>query len=94
MDAYGWGMANLATVLSSNLSRPVVDKTGVTGSYDFHLDLPLPPPPGAPGIDDPNTPDLLGNVNDAVQKLGLKLEPTKGSAEFVVIDHIERPTEN
>jgi bla regulator protein BlaR1 len=94
MDAYGWGMANLATVLSSHLSRPVVDKTGVTGSYDFHLDLPLPPPPGAPGIDDPNTPDLLGNVNDAVQKLGLKLEPTKGSTEFVVIDHIERPTEN
>jgi uncharacterized protein (TIGR03435 family) len=94
MDAYGWGMANLATVLSSHLSRPVVDKTGVIGSYDFHLDLPLPPPPGAPGIDDPNTPDLLGNVNDAVQKLGLKLEPTKSSTEFVVIDRIERPTEN
>jgi uncharacterized protein (TIGR03435 family) len=31
---------------------------------------------------------------DAVQKLGLKLEPTKGTAEFIVIDHIEPPTAN
>jgi uncharacterized protein (TIGR03435 family) len=54
----------------------------------------VPPPPGSPGIDDPNTPDLLGAVMDAVQKLGLKLEPTKGTAEFVVIDQVERPSEN
>ena len=30
----------------------------------------------------------------ALQKLGLKLEPAKGTAEFVVIDQVERPTEN
>lgn len=94
MDAYGWRMANLIQTLGAHLNRPVIDKTGISGAFDFHLDLPLPPPPGAPGIDDPNTPDLLGNVMDAVQKLGLKLDPTKGTTEFVVIDHIERPTDN
>jgi uncharacterized protein (TIGR03435 family) len=31
---------------------------------------------------------------DAVQNLGLKLAPTKGTAEFIVIDHVEPPTEN
>jgi bla regulator protein blaR1 len=95
MDAYGWTMAQLSILLGSHMARTVIDKTGITGAFDFHLDLPIPPPPGGPGIDDPNTPDLLGTVTDAVQKLGLKLEPkAKATAEFVVIDHIERPTEN
>jgi bla regulator protein BlaR1 len=94
MDTYNWTMAQLSILLGSHMNRTLIDKTGITGAFDFHLDLPAPPPPNSPGIDDPNTPDLLGAVMDAVQKLGLKLEPTKGSAEFVVIDHIERPTEN
>jgi uncharacterized protein (TIGR03435 family) len=87
-------MADLSILLGSHLNREVIDKTRITGAFDFHLDLAAPPPPDSPGIDDPNTPDLLGTAMDAVRKLGLKLEPTQGTAEFVVIDHIERPTEN
>jgi uncharacterized protein (TIGR03435 family) len=94
MDTYGWTMAQLSNLLGNHMARTVIDKTEITGGFDFHLDLPVPPPPGSLGIDDPNTPDLFGTVMDAVRKLGLKLESTKGSAEFVVIDHIERPTEN
>jgi bla regulator protein BlaR1 len=94
MDTYNWTMADLCILLGSHTNRTVIDKTGITGAFDFHLDLPAPPPPFSPGIDDPNTPDLLGTVMDAVKKLGLKLEPSKGTAEFIVIDHIEPPTEN
>ena len=94
MNAYGWTMAQLSILLGSHMTRTVIDKTGIIGAFDFHLDLPIPPPPGSLGIDDPATPDLFGTVMDAVQKLGLKLEASKGTAEFVVIDHIERPTEN
>jgi uncharacterized protein (TIGR03435 family) len=94
MDTYNWTMAQLSILLGAHMNRTVIDKTGITGNFDFHLDLSAPPPPNSPGIDDPNTPELLGTVTDAVKKLGLKLEPSKGSAEFVVIDHIERPTEN
>ncbi len=94
MDTYNWTMAQLSLLLGSHTNRTVIDKTGITGAFDFHLDLPVPPPPDSLGIDDPNTPDLLGTVMDAVQKLGLKLEPTKGAAEVIVIDHIEPPTEN
>ena len=94
MNTYNWTMADLSTLLESHLSRIVIDKTGITGAFDFHLDLPVPPPPDSLGIDDPNTPDLLGTAMDAVQKLGLKLEPSKGTAEFIVVDHIERPSGN
>jgi len=94
MDTYNWTMAQLSILLGSHVNRTVIDKTGITGAFDFHLDLPAPPPPNSPGIEDPNTPDLLGTVMDAVKNLGLKLEATKGAAEFVVIDHIERPSEN
>ena len=94
MDTYNWTMAQLSVLLGAHMNRTVIDKTGITGDFDFHLDLSLPPPPGGLGVDDPDTPDVLGTVMDAVQKLGLKLEPTNGAAVFVVIDHIERPTEN
>jgi uncharacterized protein (TIGR03435 family) len=94
MDASGWEMAKLAVVLGGYLNRPVIDKTGIAGAFDFHLDLPPLPPPGSGGMDDPNTPDVLDSVTKAAQKLGFKLEPVKVPVEYVVIDHIERPTEN
>ncbi len=62
----------------SKASRPVIDKTGLEGLYDFSL-------VAAP--DD----DFLTVVQE---QLGLKLEPTKAPIDVLIIDHIEKPDEN
>ena len=78
----------LTTLLSANISRAVIDKTNLKGLFDFRLQF---------------TPDnLLGNpdasggsIFTAVQEqLGLKLESSKGPIEVIVIDSVERPSEN
>jgi bla regulator protein blaR1 len=87
---YGISMAMLGhTVLSSVAGRPVVDKTGLTGHYDLALpSSALPPQPGASPADDESIFTTLPET------LGLRLEPAKGQVEMLVIDHVERPTEN
>jgi uncharacterized protein (TIGR03435 family) len=100
----------LVQALSQQLGRTVVDQTGLKGNYDFTLKWtpdqnspamamgPGGPAPGAPppGADNAPPPDTSGpSVFTAIQEqLGLKLEPTKGPVEILVIDHIERPSEN
>jgi uncharacterized protein (TIGR03435 family) len=67
--------------------RQVVDRTGLTGRYDFALTFAV----------DPLAPDDAGTAPDifhAVQQLGLKLEPTKAPVEVIVIDRAAPPTEN
>jgi uncharacterized protein (TIGR03435 family) len=100
-DAYHMSMSSLCRELSRLLDRDVVDKTGVTGLFDIHMDL--SPADLSPGPRDappnPNSPvaasDPPGSlVFAAVQKLGLKLEPAKNPSEFFVIDHVERPSGN
>jgi uncharacterized protein (TIGR03435 family) len=65
-----------------------VDQTGLTGKYDFFLKW---TPDGAQ-IGDPNAPP--GLFTAIQEQLGLKLEPTKAPADVLVIDHVERPSEN
>jgi uncharacterized protein (TIGR03435 family) len=80
--------------------RPVVDETGLTGKYDFTLNW--DPEPGtfrtAPGAATENAPapDPLGpTFLEAVKdQLGLKLKSGKAPLKVLVIDHIERPSEN
>ena len=76
------------------IDRPVIDKTGIAGIFDFRLDYTpdeaTPTPPGAL-LDDPTGPSIFTAVE---QQLGLKLEPAKGPGESLVIDHVERPSEN
>jgi uncharacterized protein (TIGR03435 family) len=74
--------------------RPVVDRTGLTGIYDLELTWTPDQPPaardGAPPLAiDPNGPSLFTAVQE---QLGLKLEPTTGPVEMLVIDSAERPT--
>jgi uncharacterized protein (TIGR03435 family) len=75
--------------------RPVIDKTGLTGYYDFTLTY-LPELP--PGFDKSNfPPEMLErpSIFDALRdQLGLKLEPQKGPVEYYVIDHVEKPEAN
>jgi bla regulator protein BlaR1 len=82
-------------MLSLVMDRWVVDKTGLTGLYkvdlQFAIDQSTPGVMG-PGLpsDDPPAPSIF----TVMQLLGLKLEATKGPRDFLVIDHIERPTPN
>jgi uncharacterized protein (TIGR03435 family) len=85
---YGASMASLASILSSMANQgPVQDKTGLTGLYDFTFAPPADDP--GPGIS-PLEAMFLSGLNN----LGLKLDSEKGQVETLVIDHIERPSEN
>jgi uncharacterized protein (TIGR03435 family) len=92
-------MAGLCWQFSAWLDRAVIDKTGVAGAFDIHLELSaadLPADHDAPT--DPSSPatpaDPFGAISAAVRKLGLRLSPAKGSSAFLVIDHVEKPSEN
>jgi uncharacterized protein (TIGR03435 family) len=88
----------LVNVLSPQLGHSVIDKTGLKGKYDFTLKWTpdpsaLPPPAGAPEGPPPdsNGPSLFTAMQE---QLGLKLQSTKGPVEMLVVDHVERPSEN
>ena len=97
LDVPGVTMADLCRRLSAYVDRDIVDKTGITGTFDVHLDL-LPADIGyggaTPDPSSPFTPGDGGAIAAAVRKLGLKMRNAKRSAEFLVIDHVERPSEN
>jgi uncharacterized protein (TIGR03435 family) len=86
-------MPQFSDWLWSQMKRPVLDRTGLTGKYDFYLERPRPQRPegGAPAVDTGGA-DLLGAVQG---QLGLKLTSDKGEFEMLVVDHAERtPTGN
>jgi bla regulator protein BlaR1 len=68
----------------------VQDATGLTGRYDISLRM--------PSMDSPSQEASINgsglSLPEAVKELGLKLVPTKGHVEILVIDHIEKPSEN
>jgi len=87
------------TMQSTALDRPVVDHTGLSGRFDFTLtwvpdefqfpDLKVPGAPTIPSVTD--GPDLFTAFQ---QQLGLKLDSTKEPVDVIVIDHVEKPSEN
>ncbi len=96
MTATGLSTELLAANLSNLTSRVVIDKTGLSGHYDFTLNwAPDQRRAEAPDSEQP-TPSANGpSIFTAVQEqLGLKLVPAKGAGEILVIDHIERPSPN
>ncbi len=85
-------------VLSNFVGRNVVDRTGLSGSYDIELTFDpasaAKAPPGAPPGPSP-TDDTKPSIFTALQEqLGLKLESTRGPIDVLVIDQAERPTAN
>jgi bla regulator protein blaR1 len=90
----GQPMVRFVRILSQQLGRPIVDKTGLMGNYTF--DLKWTPDQGAPDVDSGvDTSGSAPSIFTAVQEqLGLKLEPTKAPVPTLVIDSIQRPTEN
>jgi uncharacterized protein (TIGR03435 family) len=99
MSFYGASMASFASMMSSmgNGGRPIQDKTGLTGNYDITLkmgDMMMGPQQGeqqgGPAANDPGV-SITSLLQD---QLGLKLVSEKGQVETLVIDHMERPSEN
>jgi len=82
--AHAAPMHMLAGSLGQMAGRQVIDKTGLTGTYDFILKW-------SPDRDSADGPSLFTAIEE---QLGLKLEPAKGMVETLIIDHIERPAEN
>jgi uncharacterized protein (TIGR03435 family) len=96
ITAVGGSMSALASSLGQFVSRPVSDRTQLTGLFDFELKWTpdtLPQlPSGAPPLDiDPNGPSIFTALQE---QLGLTLESTRGPVDVVVIDRLERPTED
>jgi uncharacterized protein (TIGR03435 family) len=71
--------------------RTVLDHSGIAGRYDFTLDWGPDQATAIGGADDSDEPPLFAAIE---QQLGLKLVQSKAPAEVIVIDHIERPSEN
>ena len=85
LEMTGATMAELAEVLSrSELRRTVIDKTGLAGRFDISM---------AWAIDGPSQ-DLATIFTAVQEQLGLKLEPTKGPVDVLVIDRAEKPSAN
>jgi uncharacterized protein (TIGR03435 family) len=79
-------LAEFAQLLSMQLSKKVVDKTGLTGQYDFNLHW-------SQAAADSDASDSAGgpSLSTAIQdQLGLKLVPQEGPVDVLVVDHVEK----
>ena len=103
-------MTQFAQRLSGRLDRPVVDETGITGKFNFHLEF--APDPSMPGQGVPGR--RVGDAGNAAdpanlaaptdpdltlfvalqEQIGLKLSSGRGPVSFLIIDHVEKPTAN
>jgi uncharacterized protein (TIGR03435 family) len=110
-ERFGFGSAagsnvpipDLAWQLSLGLGRPVLDRTGLKGGYDFTLEwtpapgdfspasIGLPPRAEPPPPADPNRPSIFTAL---AEQLGLRLQPTKAPVEILTIDRVEEPSKN
>ena len=97
--AGGRTIGQLATTLSVQVQRMVVDKTGLTGLFDIDLQF-QPDPlgdggvPGAPVRRLPTRSDVPPLMTAIEEQLGLKLQAARGAVEYVVIERVERPVED
>jgi uncharacterized protein (TIGR03435 family) len=77
------------------MDRPVINKTGITGRFNFHLEY-VPDETSSSGrVSATGATQVSGpSIFSAIEQLGLKLSPGKGPADHIVIDQAERPTGN
>lgn len=87
-------IARLASLLSNNtfagVDRTVIDRTGLVGEFDFTIEWVIP----LPSVESQSAADATGPSLDTAlrEQLGLKFESTKAPVDFLVIDHVEKPT--
>jgi uncharacterized protein (TIGR03435 family) len=88
LKAHAAPMGRFCAMLQRDMfDRPCLDKTGLPGKFDFELEFDA----RRPRPEDSDKPDIFTAVQE---QLGLKLEATKGTVEGVVIDGVDRPSEN
>jgi len=86
-NLYNTSMSQLAAVASQVLRKPVLDRTGMEGAFDYRWTIPAP--------DDPSqTRNFLDSFPDFIDAMGMKLTKSTGPIETLVIDHAERPSAN
>lgn len=90
MEANSITMAEMATTLTNQVQRTVVDKTGLTARYDLKLKWSAEDSALDDGVKD--APPVIFTA--LKEQLGLKLQPGKGPVETLVVDHVELPSEN
>ena len=84
MEGGSAAISEITRVLAIALSRPVVDRTALSGTYDIHLQF----------TEDAADASSTGIFTAVQEQLGLKLESARAPIDVLVIDHIERPTGN
>lgn len=88
LTAQNISMASLASSLEGQVHRPVIDRTGLAGNYDVAMKWSSDTVPSAEANSGPS-------IFTALQEqLGLKLRPSKGPVDTLVVDHVEMPSEN
>ena len=89
--ATGITMQEFADYMAGPVEAPIVDETGLPGKYDFTLDFTNYLPSDMPVMHV----EATGVIMAALQgELGIKLEGRKSMVDVMVIDHVERPSEN
>ena len=93
-EAEGWTVEQFCLMFFARLDRPVINKTGIPGRFNFRLEYtPDSTTPGYRILGDRDS--AATSIFEALQEqLGLKFVSSKGRGEFLVIDHVERPSEN
>lgn len=84
-------LANMLSAQITNLGRPVVDKTGLSGEFDFDLETTFAPLAANAGAADTAAPTVFVALRE---QLGLKLDPARAGVKVLVVDSAQRPTEN
>ena len=88
-------MAEFASLLQrSPLDRPVIDRTGLTGRYDFDLEFAPDESLWGGVLPRPENSDKASLIRAMREQLGLNLESTRGPVDTIVLDHVDRPTPN
>jgi bla regulator protein BlaR1 len=84
-------MARFASMLSVRMDRPVVDLTGLKGSYDFTLRSNLPAEAEKAALSEWFSSSIFTDIQ---RQLGLQLETDKAPVDYLVVNHVEHPSEN
>ena len=108
MNGISVSMSDLAEILANWAGRAVIDKTGIDGLFDLKLPRVIPANaltlninatgrgggPATPGTEGRFSPENLPTIFSAVEQFGLKLEAAKGPVDVLVIDNVQKPTDN